>query len=203
MDAVPDRIEPHAPARPSRQEAERAVETLLRWIGEDPAREGLVDTPRRVASSLRELYAGYEQDADAQLGRVFEEAAGYDDPVVMRAIPFYSACEHHMLPIVGRANIAYLPAGTVVGLSKLARVVDVFARRLTIQETLTQQIARTVQDALQPRGVAVLITAEHTCMAMRGIRKAGTRTTTTAFTGAFADDPAEQARFLALLNAPE
>ena len=203
MDAIPDRIEAADVQRPSREEAERAVEVLLRWVGDDPNREGLRDTPRRVVAAMGELFSGYDADADEALGRRFEEAAGYDEPVVMRNIPFYSHCEHHMLPIIGRAHVAYLPAGTVVGLSKIARVVDVYARRLQIQETLTSQIARTIQDAVQPRGVAVLITAEHTCMAMRGIEKAGTRTTTTSFTGGYADDPAEQSRFLALLNAPE
>ena len=203
MDAVPDRIEPATSEQPSREEAERAARILLRWAGDDPDREGLRDTPRRMVSAMRELFSGYEADADAILGRRFEEAAGYDDPVLMRNIGFYSHCEHHMLPIVGTAHIAYLPEGTVVGLSKIARVVDVYARRLQIQETLTTQIANTIQDAVQPRGVAVLVSAEHTCMAMRGIRKPGTRTTTTTYTGAYADDPSLRAEFLALLNAPE
>ena len=203
MDAVPDKIEHSVPQRPTQLEAERAVETLLRWVGDDPKREGLRDTPRRVVASMRELYSGYDADADAALGRRFEEAAGYDDPVIVRDIPFYSQCEHHMLPIVGKAHIAYLPAGTVVGLSKLVRVVDIYARRLQIQETLTTQIAQTIQDSVQPKGVAVLITAEHTCMAMRGIAKRGTRTTTTSFTGAYADNAEAQGHFLSLLRAPE
>ena len=203
MDAVPDRVKPATLDRPTRAEAERAVEVLLRWAGDDPNREGLRDTPRRVASAMQELYSGYEADADDILGRRFEEAAGYDDPVLMRNISFYSHCEHHMLPIVGKAHIAYVPNGAVVGLSKLARVVEVYARRLQIQETLTTQIAQTIQDTLQPKGVAVLISAEHTCMAMRGIEKPGTRTTTTSYTGLYADDAAEQAGFLALLGTPE
>lgn len=199
MDAIPDRIEPLTDDRPSREEAEAAVRTLLRWAGDDPGREGLVDTPRRFARAWAEMFSGYDRDADDALGRTFEEVAGYDDIVLMRDIAFHSHCEHHAIPIVGRAHVAYLPAGRVVGLSKIAHVVDIYARRLQTQETMTAQIARTIQDALEPRGVAVMVTAEHLCMAMRGIRKLGTTTTTTGFTGVFDTDANERTRFLATL----
>lgn len=199
MDAIPDRIEPLTDDRPSREEAEAAVRTLLRWAGDDPGREGLVDTPRRFVRAWAEMFSGYDRDADDALGRTFEEVAGYDDIVLMRDIAFHSHCEHHAIPIVGRAHVAYLPAGRVVGLSKIAHVVDIYARRLQTQETMTAQIARTIQDALEPRGVAVMVTAEHLCMAMRGIRKPGTTTTTTGFTGVFDTDPNERTRFLATL----
>lgn len=199
MDAIPDRIEPLTDDRPSREEAEAAVRTLLRWAGDDPGREGLVDTPRRFVRAWAEMFSGYDRDADDALGRTFEEVAGYDDIVLMRDIAFHSHCEHHAIPIVGRAHVAYLPAGRVVGLSKIAHVVDIYARRLQTQETMTAQIARTIQDALEPRGVAVMVTAEHLCMAMRGIRKPGTTTTTTGFTGVFDTDANERTRFLATL----
>lgn len=199
MDAIPDRIEPLTDDCPSREEAEAAVRTLLRWAGDDPGREGLVDTPRRFVRAWAEMFSGYDRDADDALGRTFEEVAGFDDIVLMRDIAFHSHCEHHAIPIVGRAHVAYLPAGRVVGLSKIAHVVDIYARRLQTQETMTAQIARTIQDALEPRGVAVMVTAEHLCMAMRGIRKPGTTTTTTGFTGVFETDPNERTRFLATL----
>ncbi|MEE9313768.1 MAG: GTP cyclohydrolase I FolE [Rhizobiaceae bacterium] len=184
--------------RPSREEAEAAVRTLLLWSGDDPEREGLLDTPARVVKSYGELYSGYTEDPAAVLGRTFEEVAGYDDMVVVKDILFHSHCEHHMVPIIGKAHIGYLPDGRVLGLSKIARVVDIFAHRLQIQESMTSQIAHTIQDVLEPRGVAVLIEAEHMCMAMRGIRKQGSTTLTTTFTGAFKDDPHEQMHFMAL-----
>ena len=199
MDAIPDRIEPAADDRPTREEAEAAVRTLLRWAGDDPNREGLVDTPRRFARAWEAMFSGYDRDADDALGRTFEEVAGYDDIVLMRDIAFHSHCEHHAIPIIGRAHVAYLPAGRVVGLSKIAHVVDIYAHRLQTQETMTAQIARTIQDALEPRGVAVMVQAEHLCMAMRGIRKPGTLTTTTGFTGVFETDANERTRFLATL----
>ena len=199
MDAIPTQIEPVADDRPSREEAEAAVRTLLRWAGDDPDREGLVDTPRRFARAWAEMFSGYQRDADDALGRTFEEVAGFDDIVVMRDIAFHSHCEHHAIPIIGRAHVAYLPAGRVVGLSKIAHVVDIYAHRLQTQETMTAQIARTIQDALEPRGVAVMVQAEHLCMAMRGIRKPGTLTTTTGFTGVFETDANERTRFLATL----
>ncbi len=186
--------------RPSQKEAEQAVRTLLKWIGEDVDREGLVDTPKRVANAYQELFGGYYMDADSVLGRTFEEVGGYDDMVLVRDIPFHSHCEHHMVPIIGKAHVAYLPDGCVLGLSKIARTVEIFAKRLQTQENMTAQIAQTIDDALQPRGVAVMIEAEHMCMAMRGIKKQGSSTITTAFTGSFHDGPTEQQNFLTMLR---
>jgi GTP cyclohydrolase IA len=186
--------------RPSQQEVEAAVGTLLRWTGDDPAREGLLDTPARVAKAFREMFGGYDQDPAEELGRTFEEVAGYDDLVLIRDISFHSHCEHHMVPIIGKAHVGYLPDGRVVGLSKIARVVDIFARRLQTQEAMTAQIATLIQDVLNPRGVAVMIEAEHMCMAMRGIRKQGSTTLTSTFTGAFRDHPEEQVRFMTMLR---
>ena len=186
--------------RPSREEAEDAVRTLLRWAGDNPDREGLLDTPARVVKAYGELFAGYQQTPKAVLGRTFEEVAGYDDMVIVRDIPFHSHCEHHMVPIIGRAHVGYLPEGKVLGLSKIARVVDIYAKRLQTQESMTAQIADAIQDNLQPRGVAVMVEAEHMCMAMRGIRKQGSTTLTTMFTGAYRDDPQEQLHFMTLLR---
>ena len=186
--------------RPTREDAEAAVATLLRWIGEDPAREGLVDTPARVARTWEEMFAGYDQDPALLLGRTFEEVGGYEDMVMMRAITFHSHCEHHAVPIHGLAHVAYVPDGKVVGLSKIARVVDIFAHRLQTQENLTAQIADTIRDVLEPKGVAVMVEADHMCMVMRGIRKEGARTITTRFSGTF-EDRAEQDRFLSLVRA--
>lgn len=186
--------------RPTQAEVEAAVRVLLRWTGDDPDREGLIDTPKRVAKAYREMFSGYDQDPFEELGRTFEEVAGYDDLVLIRDIPFHSHCEHHMVPIIGKAHVGYLPDGKVVGLSKIARVVDIFAHRLQTQEAMTAQIAGVIQDALTPRGVAVVIEAEHMCMAMRGIRKSGSSTMTSTFTGAFRDHPEEQARFLMSLR---
>ena len=176
------------------------MRTLLRWAGDDPAREGLVDTPRRVAKAYEELFAGYRTKPADILDRVFEEVAGYGDIVLVRDIPFASHCEHHMMPFIGSAHIAYYPSKGVVGLSKLARVVDAFARRLQTQESLTAQIADTIDEALRARGVAVMLEAEHLCMSMRGVGKAGSSTVTTQFTGVFKDDAAEQVRFLTLVR---
>jgi len=186
--------------RPSREQAEDAVRVLLQWMGEDIEREGLLDTPKRVAKAYLELFGGYDMDAGEVLGRTFEEVGGYDDMVLVRDIPFHSHCEHHMVPIIGKAHVAYLPDGCVLGLSKIARTVDIFARRLQTQENMTAQVAHTIDDALQPRGVAVMIEAEHMCMAMRGIRKQGSTTMTTAYTGAFHDSPEEQQNFFAMLR---
>jgi GTP cyclohydrolase IA len=186
--------------RPSQKEAEEAVRTLLRYIGDDPDREGLRDTPRRVVKSYAELYGGYEQDPEDVLGRTFEEVAGYDDIVFVKDIPFFSHCEHHMVPIIGKAHVAYLPDGRVLGLSKIARTIDIFARRLQTQETMTAQIANAIDEILQPKGVAVLIEADHMCMAMRGVQKIGSSTMTTTFTGTFKHDPREQARFMSMLR---
>lgn len=194
---VPEGI---ALGRPSREEAEAAVRTLLRWAGDDPTREGLIDTPARVAKAFGQLFGGYQQDAGELLERVFEEVEGYSDIVLVRDIPFYSHCEHHMVPFMGLAHIAYYPTKGVVGLSKLARVVDTFARRLQTQETMTAQIADVIESVLEPRGVAVMVEAEHLCMAMRGVQKAGVSTITTQFRGAFKDDANEQVRFLTLVR---
>lgn len=187
-------------ARPTRAEAERAVRTLIAWAGDDPDREGLRDTPKRVAKAFEDFYAGYRHGAEDALERTFEDLGGYDDIVVVRDIPFYSHCEHHMVPFVGKAHVAYYPGDKVVGLSKLARVVDIFARRLQTQERLTSQVVTAIDESLKPRGIAVMIEAEHQCMTLRGVHKHGASTVTTQFTGVFRDDPAEQQRFLILVG---
>lgn len=192
-------VEPQHTLRPTQQEAEDAVRTLLRWAGENPGREGLLDTPARVVKAYGELFRGYDQDGEEMLSKVFEEVEGYDDMVLVKDIPFASHCEHHMVPFVGKAHIAYYPNGGVVGLSKLARVVDVYARRLQTQETMTAQIANAIETALRPRGIAVLIEAEHMCMSMRGVQKQGASTMTSRFTGLFAK-PEEQARFFTMVR---
>jgi GTP cyclohydrolase IA len=188
-------------ARPSREEAEAAVRVLLKWAGDDPTREGLIDTPKRVVKAFEELYRGYSEDAEEVLDRVFEEVEGYGSIVLVRDIPFYSHCEHHMVPFVGKAHIAYYPSAGVVGLSKLARLVDVYARRLQTQESLTAQIINAIEDHLRPRGAAIMIEAEHMCMSMRGVQKSGVSTLTTEFTGVFRDDAAEQARFMMMVKS--
>ena len=186
--------------RPTRDEAEAAVRVLLRWAGDDPSREGLIDTPKRVVRAYEDLFSGYRENPTAILSRVFQEVEGYEDLVVVRDISFTSHCEHHVIPFMGRVDIGYYPASGVLGLSKLARLVDVFARRLQTQEAMTAQIAGAIESALRPRGVAVLVEAEHLCMSMRGVRKHGASTLTTSFKGAFTD-PAEQARFMMLVRA--
>ena len=187
-------------SRPSMQEAEAAVRTLLRWAGDDPEREGLRDTPRRVAKAYREFFAGYAESPEDILSRVFKEVENYDDLVLVRDIPFSSHCEHHMVPFVGKAHVAYYPTNGVVGLSKLARLVDVYARRLQTQETMTAQIADAIRDNLNPRGVAVMLEAEHMCMSMRGVTKQGSSTVTMRFSGVFENNPAQQAHFFTLLR---
>lgn len=182
-------------------EAEAAVRTLILWAGDDPSREGLAETPQRVAKAFKEFYKGYEEDPDEILDRVFEEVDSYQDMVLVRDIPFHSHCEHHMVPFVGKAHIAYYPAKGVVGLSKLARIVDVYARRLQTQEAMTAQIAQAIDKALQPRGVAVLVEAEHMCMSMRGVQKQGSSTMTTQYTGV-CKEPAEQVRFFTMVKSP-
>ena len=186
--------------RPSREEAELAVKTLLAYIGENPAREGLRDTPRRVVEAYDELFQGYHLCPAEVLNRTFGETAGYDDFVLVRDIPFTSHCEHHVMPFYGKAHIAYTPVERVVGLSKLARLVDIFAHRLQTQEHLTAQVAGAIDAVLKPRGVAVLIEAEHTCMSVRGIGKQGSSTITTRFTGVFRNNPDDQSRFLNLVR---
>lgn len=189
-----------APNRPTRAEAEDAVRILLAWAGEDPAREGLLDTPKRVVKAYEEFFRGYHESAQEVLKTTFEDVGGYANMVLVKDIPFYSHCEHHMVPFVGTAHVAYYPQKGVVGLSKLARVVDIFSRRLQTQEHLTIQIAEAIENALEPGGVAVLLEAEHMCMSLRGVQKDGVRTITTHFTGVFQSDPAEQARFMQLLR---
>ncbi len=185
--------------KPSRAEAEAAVRTLLMWAGENPEREGLQDTPARVVRSYEEFFNGYTEDPVALLARTFEEIDGYDEMVVLRDIRVESHCEHHMVPIIGRAHVAYLPHVRVVGISKLARVVDAYAHRFQIQEKLTAQIANTINDVLQPRGVAVVIEANHQCMSTRGVHKPGASMVTSRMLGAFRDDPSTRREFLAMI----
>ncbi|MHA6297892.1 GTP cyclohydrolase I FolE [Devosia sp. CAU 1758] len=188
------------PARPSREEAEAAVRTLIAWAGDDPTREGLLETPARVTKAYSELFAGYDQDAGEVLSKTFKEVGGYDDLVLVKGIPFYAHCEHHMVPFFGQAHIAYLPHDGVVGLSKLARLVEVFARRLQTQETMTAQIIDAINENLGPRGAAVMLEAEHMCMTMRGVRAHDVKTVTHRFTGVFAEDRVEQDRFFAMVG---
>ncbi len=187
-----------APVRPGRAEAEAAVRTLIAWTGDDPDREGLRDTPKRVVKAYEEWFAGYHQDPVAELSRTFEDVHGYDDLVMLRGIEVESHCEHHMAPFIGKAHVAYLPTERVVGISKIARVVEIFAKRLQTQETMTSQIADCIAKALQPRGVAVYIDAKHECMTTRGVHHPEVSTITTKFTGAFRDDPELRERFLML-----
>ncbi len=186
--------------RPSRPEAEAAVRTLLRWAGENPDREGLVGTPDRVVRAYEEFFSGYDQDPEEILHRTFEETDGYDEMVLLRDIRLESHCEHHMVPIIGKAHVAYLPAKRVVGISKLARVVEVFSKRLQIQEKLTAQIANAINDVLQPKGVAVVIEAAHQCMTTRGVHKPGVTMVTSRMLGAFRDDPATRREFMSLIH---
>jgi GTP cyclohydrolase I len=188
--------------RPSREDAEAAARVLLAWAGDDPTREGLIDTPSRIVRAYEEFFAGYTVDPAQLLARTFEETADYDEMVVLRDIRLESHCEHHVVPILGKAHVAYLPAGRVVGISKLARVVDAYAKRLQVQERLTAQIADTIQAILQPRGVAVVIEAAHQCMTTRGIHKPGVTMVTSRMLGAFRDDPATRREFLAMIGNP-
>ncbi|MBT3789407.1 MAG: GTP cyclohydrolase I FolE [Alphaproteobacteria bacterium] len=188
--------------KPSREEAEDAIRTLIRWAGDDPSREGLLGTPDRVARAYEEHFAGYSDDPVAYLQRTFEEVEGYDEMVVLRDIRFESHCEHHMLPIIGHAHIAYLPNKRVVGISKLARLVEVFGKRLQIQEKLTAQIGGSLNEVLAPKGVGVVIEATHQCMTTRGVRKPGVSMVTSTMLGAFRDDPMTRREFLAIINSP-
>lgn len=188
--------------RPSRAEAEDAVRVLLRWAGDDPAREGLLDTPKRVIKSYEEFFAGYQEDPASILSRTFEETNDYDEMVLLRGIRLESYCEHHMVPIIGVAHVAYLPRNRVVGISKLARVVDVYAKRLQIQEKLTTQIADTIHEVLDPRGVAVVIESSHQCMTTRGVHKTGVTMITSRMIGAFRDNPNTRREFLDLVRSP-
>jgi GTP cyclohydrolase I len=189
--------------RPSREEAEAAVRTLIAYAGDDPSREGLLGTPKRVVDAYDELYNGYRESPAEVLDRTFSEIEPYDDLVLVRNIGFNSHCEHHMMPFFGRAHVAYMPVDRVVGLSKLARLVDVYARRLQTQERLTSQIATAIEEILKPRGVAVLIEAEHMCMSLRGVEKLGATTITTQFRGVFRDDANEQVRFITMVRGAQ
>jgi GTP cyclohydrolase I len=188
--------------RPSREEAEDAVRTLIRWAGDDPLREGLRDTPRRVVDSYLEFFCGYEADPTEVLRRTFEEIDGYDEIVLLRDVRFESHCEHHMAPIIGRAHVGYLPHHRVVGISKLARLVEVYAKRLQIQEKMTVQIANDINDILEPKGVAVVIEAAHQCMTTRGVHKPGVIMTTSRMLGAFRDDASTRREFLEMIGKP-
>jgi GTP cyclohydrolase I len=199
MDAIVNDTEFLATADiPTQEEAEAAVRTLIRWAGDDPTREGLLDTPKRFAKAYRELFAGYDTAPEDILVRTFSDVAGYSDMVLVKDIAFYSHCEHHMVPFHGVAHIAYVPADGVLGLSKMARLVDLYARRLQTQETMTSQIARALDESLRPKGVAVMIEAEHMCMAMRGVQKQGAKTITTTFIGQFEGSAQDQSRFMML-----
>jgi GTP cyclohydrolase I len=194
--AAPQPVEP----RPSRQEAEAAVRTLIAYAGDNPEREGLIETPKRVVEAYDELYRGYRECPADVLDRTFSEIGSYDDFVLVRDIAFNSHCEHHMMPFIGRAHVAYKPIERVVGLSKLARLVDVYARRLQTQEHLTSQIATAIEEILKPRGVAVMLEAEHMCMSLRGVEKPGSSTITTQFSGSFRDNADEQVRFITMVR---
>ena len=186
--------------KPSREEAEAAVRTLIAWAGDDPSREGLLETPKRVVKSYEEFYEGYDKDPKEILSKVFEEIEGYDEIVLVKDIPLQSHCEHHMVPIIGKAHVAYLPDQRVVGLSKLARVVDMFGKRLQTQETMTAQIADTINEVLQPKGVAVVIDAEHQCMSSRGVHKHGSSTITSRMIGVFRENQKSRMEFLNLIS---
>ncbi|MEO6170974.1 MAG: GTP cyclohydrolase I FolE [Lysobacter sp.] len=188
--------------KPTREQAEAAVRTLLAWTGDDPTREGLLDTPKRVAKAYGDWFSGYAIDPDEYLARTFEEVAGYDELIVLRDIRFESHCEHHMAPIIGRAHVGYLPEGKVVGISKLARVVEAYARRLQVQEKMTAQIADCIQRVLQPRGVGVVIEATHGCMTTRGVHKRGVSMVTSKMLGGFREDGRTRAEFLQFIGSP-
>ncbi len=196
---VPPRSVAHN-GRPSQAEAEAAVRTLLRWAGDDPEREGLLDTPARVARSYRELFAGYDTDPREYLERTFEEVGGYDQLVILKDIRFVSFCEHHMLPVIGKAHVAYLPNDRVVGISKLARVVNGYGRRLQIQEKMTAEIAQAIQEVLHPKGVGVVVEASHSCMTLRGVNSPGASLVTSHLIGDVRDDPRTRQEFLRLVG---
>ena len=187
---------------PTEEEAKQAVRTLIAWAGDDPDREGLKDTPKRVVKAYKEFFKGYDEDPVAVLSRTFEEVGGYDDIVMLRDIDINSHCEHHMIPFIGRAHIAYFPTEKVVGISKLARVVEIYARRLQTQETMTAQVIDAIEQSLKPKGAAVMIDAVHQCMSLRGIQKRNVATITTQFTGEFKENPALQVRFMDLIRQP-
>lgn len=190
------------PAKPSREEAEAAIRTMLRWAGDDPDREGLRETPERVVKAFEEWFAGYRQDPEAYMRRTFEEVEGYDNMIVLKDIRFESHCEHHLAPIIGRAHVGYLPTHRVVGISKLARVVEAYARRLQVQEKMNAQIANTIERVLQPRGVAVVIEATHQCMTTRGVHKTGVSMVTSTMLGDFRTNEITRGEFLSVIGHP-
>lgn len=186
--------------KPSREEAMKAVETMLRWAGEDPSREGLLDTPKRVVKAYEEFFSGYTKDASAELQKTFEDIEGFDDMVLVKDIDFVSHCEHHLVPILGKAHVAYWPDEKVVGISKLARVVDIFGRRLVSQENMTRNVLKAIDETLKPKGVAVYIDANHQCMSTRGVNKGASSTVTSMFSGIFKEDRDVQRRFLDMIQ---
>ncbi|WP_300555399.1 GTP cyclohydrolase I FolE [Maricaulis sp.] len=194
------RVAATEPARPSREEAEAAVRTLIAWAGDDPNREGLIDTPKRVAKAFTEWFAGYDADPAKELGRVFEDVQGYDDMVMLTNIDVESHCEHHLAPIMGVAHVAYIPRKAVVGISKIARVVEIFAKRLQTQETMTAQIADALTEAMDPLGVAVFVDAKHQCMTTRGVHHPNVSTITTTFTGSFKENEELRTRFMKMID---
>ena len=189
--------------KPSREEAEEAVRTLICWTGDDPDREGLIETPKRVVKAYEEFFEGYDMDPEEVLQKTFEEVQGYDDAVIVRNIRVESHCEHHIVPIIGVAHVGYIPNNRVVGISKLARVIEIFGKRLQTQETMTAQIADTIQKVLKPKGVAVVVDASHQCMTTRGIHKTESRTITSRMLGAFRDNPETRSEFMNLINSPK
>lgn len=193
-------IEKGAVSKPSKEEAEEAVRVLLRWAGENPEREGLLDTPKRVTKAYQEFFKGYAQDAHAELSKTFEDIQGFDDMVLVKGIEFVSHCEHHMVPIIGKAHVAYWPDKKIVGISKLARIVDIYSKRLVSQETMTKQIVNTIDEALSPLGAAVMIDANHQCMSIRGVSKLHSSTTTSMFSGVFKEDLDVQRRFMEMIR---
>ena len=196
------KAKPTEQSRPSRDEAEAAITTLLRWAGDDPAREGLRDTPARVARAFEEWFSGYAEDPEDYMKRTFEEVDGYDEMIVLRDIRFESHCEHHLAPIIGKAHVAYLPTNRVVGISKLARVVEAYARRLQVQEKMNAQIANCIQKVLEPKGAAVVIEAQHQCMTTRGVHKPGVTMVTSTMLGAFRKDPMTRRELLTIIGNP-
>ena len=189
--------------KPSREEAEEAVRTLICWTGDDPDREGLIETPKRVDKAYEEFFEGYDMDPEGVLQKTFEEVQGYDDAVIVRNIRVESHCEHHIVPIIGVAHVGYIPNNRVVGISKLARVIEIFGKRLQTQETMTAQIADTIQKVLEPKGVAVVVDASHQCMTTRGIHKTESSTITSRMLGAFRDNPETRSEFMNLINSPK
>ncbi|MEM6467109.1 MAG: GTP cyclohydrolase I FolE [Pseudomonadota bacterium] len=199
---TPERDDAPEIKKPSREEAEEAVRTLLRWAGDDPTREGLLDTPKRVTKAYGDWFKGYDEDPAALLQRTFEEVEGYDEMVVLRDIRFESYCEHHMAPIIGKAHVGYIPVGRVVGISKLARVVEAYAKRLQVQEKMNAQVANTLMDVLQPQGVAVVLEGEHHCMSTRGVHKPGVSMVTSTMLGVFREDRGTRREFLDIIGNP-